>query len=43
MFEIYDIISGVSLLGGYTTASAARSAALRIFPDRMWGVRPVKG
>ena len=39
MFEIYDINSGLVLLGGFTTAAAARKAAFRIFSDRMWNVR----
>ena len=39
MFEIYDIYSRKTLLGGYTTKSAARRAALVLFPDRMWRIR----
>ncbi len=39
MFEIYDINSGLVLLGGFITAAAAKKAAFLIFPDRMWSVR----
>lgn len=42
MFEIYDINSGLVLLGGFTTAAAAKKAALLIFPDHMWSVRIIK-
>ena len=42
MFEIYDINSGLALLGGFTTETAAKKAAFRIFPDRMWWVRITK-
>lgn len=42
MFEIYDINSGLVLLGGFITAAAARKAAFRIFRDRMWSVRITK-
>ena len=39
MFGIYDIYSGALLLGGFVTEAAAKKAALRIFPDRMWRIR----
>ena len=42
MFEIYDINSGLVLLDGFTTTAAAKKAAFRIFPDRMWSVRITK-
>ena len=43
MFEIYDLATKVALLGGFTTAAAARKAAWVLFRDRLWGVRPTEG
>lgn len=42
MFEIYDIYSGATLLGGFTTEAAAKKAAILIFPDHIWDVRKVE-
>lgn len=41
MFEIYDINSGLVLLGGFATIAAAKKAAFWIFSDRLWDVRKV--
>lgn len=43
MFQIVDLSTGKVLLGGFTTEAAARRAAWRIFPDRMWAVREAEG
>jgi len=39
MYEIYDLYTNETLLGGYTTEAAARRAAWIIFRDHMWSVR----